>query len=100
MLLLNPKQVAEFEKVFSQNKLNIQEPIFQSWLVLKLASIPSESEALTSILESHTAKNISKRKKPRKENLPIGPARYDPASQEWVSILEEQNKRSCFDKTK
>ena len=60
------------------------EPLFQAWLVLKNASLPTESQAL------HTSTNIPKKKTTRKRNLPEGPARYDISSPEWENILIEQ----------
>jgi hypothetical protein len=66
------------------------EPLFQAWLVLKNASLPTESQALQEVIASHTATNIPKKKTARKRNLPIGPARYDISSPEWENILIEQ----------
>jgi hypothetical protein len=93
VLLLNPTQVQEFNKLFSAKKFDVSEPIFHSWLSLKLASIPTEAEALDRILKAHTVGNVPKRKQKRKQNLPTGGARYDPTSPEWVSVLEDQENR-------
>ena len=92
VLLLNPTQVQEFNKLFSAKKFDVSEPLFHSWLSLKLASIPTEAEALDRILKAHTVGNVPKRKQKRKQNLPTG-ARYDPTSPEWVSVLEDQENR-------
>ena len=75
VLLLNKSQVLEFNDFYCKKKFDIGEPLFKSWLVLKLASIPTEAEALSRILTSHTATNIPKSKQKRKQNLPAGPAR-------------------------
>ena len=80
----------EFNKFFLEKNISIQEPIFKAWLVLKNASLPSEAQVLEKIIEDHTAKNIQKKKTNRKRNLPEGPARYDPSSPEWETILIEQ----------
>ena len=76
-------------------------PIFHSWLPLKLASIPTEAEALERVMKAHTVQNIPKRKQKRSQNLPTGAARYDPTSPEWVATLEEQNakKQKCSQKS-
>ena len=47
--------------------------------------------------------NVPKKKSQRKQNLPQGPARYDPSSPEWEKILLEQldkNKSKTSSKTK
>ena len=93
VLLLTPPQVQEFNKFFSQKNFDVAEPLFHSWLSLKLAAIPSEFEALQRVLSAHTATNIPKSKQKRKQNLPTGSARYDPTSDQWVAILKEQEVR-------
>ena len=112
VLLLTPVQVKEFNDLYSKKKFDVQEPIFHSWLSLKLASVPAEAEALDRVLKAHTMQNVPKRKQKRAQNLPtgivlyfiiqtpfiiqshiIGAARYDPTSPEWVSCLEEQENK-------
>ena len=93
VLLLNPTQVKEFNEFFSKKKFDVKEPIFHSWLSLKLASIPTEAEALDRILKAHTVQNVPKRKQKRSGNLPTGAARYDPTSPEWVAVLTEQDNK-------
>ena len=90
MLLLSEETVEEFNQLFADTKLEIQEPLFQSWLILKNASLPTEDQALKKVLEDHTASNVPKKKTNRKRNLPIGPARYNPSSPEWEEILKDQ----------
>ena len=90
VLMLTPSQVEEFRDNFEKRNFKIQEPLFQSWFTLKLASIPSESEALKRVLQAHTANNVPKRINKRKTNTPTGVARYNPASPEWVEILQQQ----------
>ena len=74
----------EFNKLFSAKKFAVSEPIFHSWLSLKLASIPTEAEALDRVLKAHTMGNVPKRKQKRNQN---------PTSPEWVSVLEDQESR-------
>ena len=93
VLLLTPNQEKEFNSLFSAKKLDVNEPIFHSWLSLKLASIPTEAEALARVLTAHTVGNVPKRKQKRIQNLPTGAARYDPSSPEWVSVLVEQENK-------
>ena len=90
MLLLSEETIDEFNQLFSERNLDAQEPLFQSWLILKNASLPTEDQALKKVLQDHTASNVSKKKTNRKRNLPLGPARYDPVSPEWEAILHEQ----------
>ena len=93
VLMLSPNQVKEFTALFEARQFNIPEPLYHCWLTHKLASIPTESEALDRVLSAHTASQVPKRKNNRKQNLPIGAARYDPTSPEWVSVLEDQENR-------
>jgi hypothetical protein len=73
--LLTPEHVSEFNRDFTERNLDIMEPLFQAWLVLKNASLPTESQALQEVIANHTATNIPKKKTTRKRNLPEGPAR-------------------------
>jgi hypothetical protein len=60
VLLLSPDQVKEYQENFDAK--NFKESLFQSWLLLKFDTIPTEKEALKQVLNKHTAKNISKKK--------------------------------------
>ena len=91
VLLLSSEQVSEFNQLFKERKLGMMEPLFQSWLSLKIASVPSEAEAIKLVLSKHTASGVPKRKARRQVKLPVGPARYDPSSPEWKEILVEQD---------
>ena len=93
VLLLNPTQVKEFNDLYSKKIFDVSEPIFHSWLSLKLASIPTEAEALERVLKAHTVQKIPKRKQKKTQNLPTGTARYDPTSPEWISVLTEQENK-------
>ena len=65
------------------------EPLYSSLLALKVATIPTEDEALNFVLSSHTAENLPKRAKKRNVNILTGPMRYDPSSSARVKILKE-----------
>ena len=88
--LLTPEHVSEFNRDFTERNLDIMEPLFQVWLVLKNASLPTKSQALQEVIANHTATNIPKKKTARKRNLSDGPARYDISTPEWENILIEQ----------
>lgn len=90
MLMLSEETSEEFNKLFTERTVNLDEPLFKAWLVLKNASLPTEAQVLEKIIDDHTAKNIPKKKTNRKRQLPEGPARYDPSSSEWEIILLEQ----------
>ena len=69
---------------------NVKDPLYRAWLHLKFAAAGTETEAIDHLLDSKVAKNVPKRKTVRKDYRPKGPARHDPTSPEWVSVLEEQ----------
>ena len=100
VLLLNSSQVAEFNSLFADKSWVQDEPLFSSWLTLKLATIPTEKEALDQVLRSHKAVNVPKNKQKRKQNVPSGPTRFDPSSQDWISILEETEEVTAAKKRK
>jgi hypothetical protein len=50
ILLLSEETVEEFNQLFADRKLEIQEPLFQSWLILKNASLPTKDQALETTL--------------------------------------------------
>ena len=87
------EQISEFTPLFKERKIDVKEPLFQSWLSLKIASVPSEAEAIKLVLSKHTASGVPKRKARRQVNLQVGPARYDPSSPEWKQILVEQEEK-------
>ena len=93
VLLLTKNQIEEFNQLFNERNLSSAEPLFQAWLVLKNASLPTEDQALQNVLQSHTASNVPKKKTAIRRNLPIGPGRYNPSGPEWESILEEREKK-------
>ena len=100
VLLLTHQQVAEFKSKYSTRSLVHEEPLFSAWLTLKLATIPTEKEALDKVLRSHEATNVTKKQTNRKRNVPSGPTRFDPISQDWVNILEETSKSAEAKKKK
>ena len=94
VLLLKKSQVKEFEEMFLQKQFqNVKDPLYRAWLNLKFAAVGTETEAVDRLLESKLAKNVPKRKNKRKDFRPSGPARHDPTSTEWVSVLTEQEEK-------
>ena len=95
VLLLSPDQVKEFQENFDARNFSFEESLFQSWLLLKFDTIPTEKEALKIVLNKHTAKNVPKKKTARQIKKPNGPARFDFSSPEFINILEEkENKKN------
>ena len=61
--LLTPPQIKEFNEVFTGRDILYEEPLFKSWLILKLATIPTESEVLKRIMADPIYSIIPKKKK-------------------------------------
>ena len=61
---------------------------FLDWKAFKAASLPTEKEAMDSVLSSHTPKNLPKRKSHRGRKVPDGASRFNPTSKEWRDILD------------
>ena len=81
----------EFEEMFFKKQFKcVKDPLYRAWLNLKFAATGTETEAVDRLLDSKVAKNVQKRKTKRKDFRPTGPARHDPTSPEWVSVLTEQ----------
>ena len=91
--MLTPQQVKEFNELFVQKNVVQDEPLFNSWLPLKMSTIPIESESIKRILSDHTYSNVPKKKQAGQQNLPKGKDRFDPISKAWVEVLEEQENK-------
>ena len=63
-------------------------PFFLAWKAFKAASLPTEKEALDSVLGSHTPKIIPKGKAHGGRKVPEGASRFNPTSKEWRDILD------------
>jgi hypothetical protein len=93
-VFLKKIQVKEFEDMFSKKQFkSAKDPLYRAWLHLKFAAAGTETEAIDHLLDSKVANNVPKRKTVRKDYRPKGPARHDPTSPEWVSVLEEQQEK-------
>ena len=80
--------------MFLQKKFqSVKDPLFRAWLNLKFAAVGTETEAVDRLLESKLAKYVPKRQNKGKYFRPSGPARHDPTSTEWVSVMTEQEEK-------
>ena len=95
---LTESELARCEELFKEGNFTEPNPIYQSWLRLKLASLPTEVGALQDVLASHSPHNIPKRRKVVKRDEPIGAARFNPISDEWVNILETRESTDAVKK--
>ena len=92
VVFLLPTEKLSFEDLFASRNFTEPNPVYQSWLALKRASLPmAEVMAMQAVLTLHTPTGLAKRKgKRRGTNLPSGVARHNPISPEWQVILEER----------
>ena len=79
---LSEAQLAYCEQFFMQKNFKEPNPIYQAWLQLKIASLPTEADALQAVLQKHSPENLPKRRKTSIKNVPDGPSRFNPISQE------------------
>ena len=86
---LNDAQIAEFCDFFSKGIYKARQPLYMSWLFLKLDAVGTEQEVFDSILESTVPKGIQKTKVKRKNPL-SGPDRSAPQSGPFRALLQAQ----------
>ena len=91
--VLNKKQRAEFNDFFRRGIVDVEEPLFQSWLKLKRAALPSEAKALEAVLANVVPKSLPRKTSKRKIVGPTGPDRNDPCSAGWVQHYQEQEEK-------
>ena len=89
----------QFEDWFQSKNFTSKDSIYQSWLVLKRASIGTETEALDTLLEEKIPKNLQKSKSKRNMNYPSGPARYDCTGPEWMDLMRSRRERNTSKKS-
>ena len=87
-VFMTEPQVKKCEDMFSR-KVKSSNPIFLAWKALKMASLPTEEEAVQAVLESHTPKNIEKKKTRSGRKVPDGVGRFNSISDEWIEIMEQ-----------
>jgi len=81
----------QFEDWFQEK---IKDCIYQSWLVLKRASVGTKTETLDALLKEKTPKNLPKSKSKRNMNYSSGPARYDCSGPEWKELLRSRREKN------
>ena len=91
--MISRSRRTQFEDWFQKKNFAMKDSIFQSWLVLKRASIGTETEALDALLEEKTPKNLPKSKSKRNMNYPSGPARYDCSGPEWLELMRSRRQK-------
>ena len=65
-------QLAYCEQLFIQKNFKEPNPLYLAWLQLKLASLPTEAEALQGVLQKHSPENLPKQRKASNKNVPVG----------------------------
>ena len=93
-IFLTEIQIRRFQSLYKERKFDEPNPVFQSWLPLKLTTQPTEAEAFQAVLCARTptvAPLQTKKRAGRK--VPNGAARFNPISPEWNTIMEENQDR-------
>lgn len=93
-------QLAHCEELFAAGVRESSNPLYMAWLPLKKASLPSEEQALESVLQHHTPTSMPKRKKASGWEVPDGPSRFEPTSPEWQDIFQRQQSKATGAKKK
>ena len=96
-VVLSEAQRDEFKDLFDKGILDINEPKFKAWLVLKQAATPppppTEEDVFDQVIRNSVPRNIPRSASKRKPIGPPGPDRNDPNSDAWKEILQEQEDR-------
>ena len=91
-IFLTETQCERFMKLYNEKKFDVPNPVFQSWLPLKLASLPTKSAALQAVLGAWTPTAIPKKTTKRAgRKVPEGAACFNPLSPEWKIIMETKD---------
>jgi len=98
--MITPNRRVQFEAWFQRKIFTFWDSIYQSWLVLKRASIGTDVEALDSMLAEKIPKNLKKSKSKRNMNYPSGPARYDCTGPKWMELFKSRRQRKSEQKSK
>ena len=100
--MITPNRRVQFEAWFQRKIFTFWDSIYQSWLVLKRASIGTDVEALDSMLAEkipQKSKN-SKSKRNMIMSYPSGPARYDCTGPKWMELFKSRRQRKSEQKSK
>ena len=83
-------QLSEFREMFKNGILNLPNPIYRAWVVLKLAAVGSPQESFDFVLEKRIPKNLPRPKPKIKRIQPDGEQLYYTQSEEWMEILQNR----------
>ena len=97
--MISRSRRVQFENWFQNKIFTIKDSLYQSWLVLKRASIGTETEALDALLMEKIPKNLQKSKSKRNMNYPSGPARHDCTGPEWMELMRSRRERKSSKKS-
>ena len=101
VVMLEPRQIAEFESNFQAGvRFECSHFLWLSWLHVKMATIVSEKEAVETFLQDKIPKNIPKRVTTRKVNRPAGPDRIDPSSSAYLDIFRKRQEEEKINEEK
>ena len=89
------EKLALFEKCFNDKIYDIDNDLFQGWLIFKKSATGTPKEALNYVLESKVPKKIPKSKTKRKTQQPDGVNRHDPLSDEWMEIFRSRSAKEA-----
>ena len=76
-----------FEQWYRDNKYDVDNDLYQAWLIFKRSAAGTPKEALNHVLQSRIPKKVPKSRKKRKTDQPDGINRNIPLS--YVSIVAE-----------
>ena len=76
--------------MFERGILDLPNPIYRAWVVLKLAAVGSPQESFDFVLEKRVPKNLPRPKPKIKRIQPDGEQRYHMQSKGWMDILESR----------
>ena len=76
--------------MFRRGILDLPNPIYRAWVVLKLAAVGSPQESFDFVLEKRVPKNLPRPKPKIKRIQPDGEQHYHMQSKGWMNILESR----------
>ena len=76
--------------MFERGILDLPNPIYRAWVVLKLAAVGSPQESFDFVLQKRVPKNLPRPKPKIKRIQPDGEQRYHMQSKGWMDILESR----------
>ena len=80
-VFLTKEQVERCEQMFC-NCVKSSNGIYLAWKALKVATLPTEAEAVNNVLDSHSPSNIQKQKVPSGRKVSTGLGWLNPTSKE------------------